>query len=230
MIDWHSHILHGIDDGSKNLDESLKLVAILKQQGVETIIATPHFIANNNTVEQFIKKRNNAYDELIEKLPTESPNILLGAEIEYYSGISRLEGLERLKTEKGNILLLEMPFGCWTEYTLRELQELSSNSNFTVVLAHIERYLNFQNIRSVKRLLDSGILMQANASFFIGRFTRRKAFSLLTKGFIHFIGSDCHNLNTRPPKLDKAFWEIERRLGKNFISQINRYSNEVLEY
>lgn len=230
MIDWHSHILHGVDDGSRSLEECIKLIDMLYKQGVKTVIATPHFIADNSTVEDFLKKRDNAYNELREYLQPQAPKILLGAEVKYYSGISKLEGIKKLKIEQSNILLLEMPINRWTEYTLRELEELSSNSGLTVVLAHIERYLGLQDSKTFKRLLECGILMQANASFFIGMFSRKKALSLLKNGIIHFIGSDCHNIDKRPPKMDVAFSVIEKKFGKNFISQLNKYSYEVLEF
>ena len=230
MIDWHSHILHGIDDGSKNSTESLELINMLSRQGIKTVVATPHFLANNDTVEEFIKKRDNAYNEIKENLPSQNMQILMGAEVKYYSGISKLEGLERLKIEQTDILLLEMPMCRWTEYTLRELEEISSSSGLTVVLAHIERYLGLQDMKTFERLLKSGILMQSNASFFIGILSRRKAISFLKKGIICFIGSDCHNKNERPPKMDVAFSVIERKLGKNFLNSFISTQEEYLNY
>ena len=75
---------------------------------------------------------------------------------------------------------------------------------------------------------DSGILMQVNASFFNEFGTRRKALSMLKKGNIHIVGSDCHNLKYRPPKLDKAYAIIKKKLGDDFVTQFNEYGCSLL--
>ena len=126
MIDWHSHILPKLDDGSKNLDEALELLRILSEQGVNTVIATPHFYANDESLERFLERREESYKSLCEALPENSPKLLLGAEVCYYPGISRLDGLEKLCIEGTRLLLLEMPFEHWTEHTIREVRELAA--------------------------------------------------------------------------------------------------------
>ena len=109
LIDWHSHILPNIDDGSRDVGESVKLLEILAEQGIDTVIATPHFIANNLSVSEFIEERNGAYNKLMAEMPNGLPKIVLGAEVEYYLGISRLAELKSLCVEKSRLLLLEMP-------------------------------------------------------------------------------------------------------------------------
>ena len=222
MTDWHSHILPQLDDGSKSVEESISLLKALKGQGVNRVIATPHFYANDETVEDFIKRRQNAFEKVSAYLNDELPNVLLGAEVSFYSGISRLDGIGRLKIENTDLLLLEMPFSCWTEYIVRELLELSSSGEFTIMLAHIERYFSLQNASVWQRLYDSGILMQSNASFFNDFFKKKKAINLLKSEKIHFIGSDCHNMTSRPPELQKAYDYITKKLGEEFL----RYTNE----
>ena len=222
MTDWHSHILPQMDDGSKSVEESISLLKALKGQGVNRVIATPHFYANDETVEDFIKRRQNAFEKVSAHLNDELPNVLLGAEVSFYSGISRLDGIGRLKIENTDLLLLEMPFSCWTEYIVRELLELSSSGEFTIMLAHIERYFSLQNASVWQRLYDSGILMQSNASFFNDFFKKKKAINLLKSEKIHFIGSDCHNMTSRPPELQKAYDYITKKLGEEFL----RYTNE----
>ena len=71
--------------------------------------------------------------------------------------------------------------------------------------------------------------MQVNANFFTTLFSRHKALSLLKEGKIQFIGSDCHNTNTRPPQINKAFEIIQKKLGDDYISQINEYGYSKLE-
>ncbi|MBE6903040.1 MAG: capsular polysaccharide biosynthesis protein [Ruminococcaceae bacterium] len=228
MIDWHSHILPGIDDGSRNTSESEELINALALQGVSTIIATPHFYANDETVEAFLERRNKAFEILKGELSEEAPEILLGAEVRYYRGISRLENLKALRIEGTKLLLLEMPMSSWSEYMIRELIELSSKSSIKIILAHVERYLHLQKQAVWERLFENGILMQVNASFFITLASRRKAIALLNEGSIHIVGSDCHNMKSRPPMIDKAFEIIKRKLGGDYIKQINEYGYSLL--
>ena len=156
------------------------------------------------------------------------PRIVLGAEVRYYQGISRLAGLDLLRIQDSKLLLLEMPQSAWTEYMIRELLELSGKSSIKIVLAHVERYLALQNRNVFERLKDNGVLMQANSSFFTSFVTKRRALSLLDEGNIHFVGSDCHNLTSRAPNLGKAFEVIEKKFGNDFIEQMNEYGDSML--
>lgn len=225
MIDFHSHILPSIDDGSKSIDESLQLLKILKRQGIDKIVATPHFYANHNSVEEFLEKRRLSYESLVPFLTDDLPQIRLGAEVKYYEGISRLENLNKLCVEGSKLLLLEMSMMKWTAYTLRELTELASQGRVTVVLAHIERYLRFQPFDLIYELVDSGILIQANADFFLSFGSRHKALSMLNRNLIHFIGSDCHDLINRPPKMMDAISYIKRKAGDDLLLQMNHFAD-----
>lgn len=228
MIDWHSHILPGMDDGSRDTAESILMINMQTAQGVGTVIATPHFYANDETVNSFLERRKKSFEQLKAELPEGSPEILLGAEVRYYQGINRMADLKALRIEGTKLLLLEMPMSSWTEYMVRELIEMSSRSSIKVVLAHIERYLGLQKQSVWNRIFESGILTQVNASLFTSFASRRKALSLLKEGNIHFVGSDCHNMKTRPPRIGKAFEVIEKKLGENYIKQMNEYGYSLL--
>lgn len=228
MIDWHSHILPAMDDGSKDVAESISMLGMQTSQGVGTVIATPHFYANDETVASFIERRAKAYEALKEQLGENAPHILLGAEVRYYQGISRLEGLKNLAIEGSKLLLLEMPMSVWTETMVRELVELSGKNSVRIVLAHVERYIKLQKSAVWNRLLESGIMMQVNASFFTSLASRRKAVTLLQEGVVQFLGSDCHNLTTRPPVLGQAAEVIRKKLGDGFLDQMQEYGYSLL--
>lgn len=227
-VDFHSHILPGIDDGSKSVEESLEMLNMLSEQGVKTVVATPHFYAGKKSVDDFIAGRAKAYGELSAALQGGEPNILLGAEVSYYEGISHLDSLEKLCIENSRLLLLEMPFSKWSEYAFRELLAISGR-NITVVLAHIERYLEFQNKQTIIELRKNGILLQSNANFFINLFKRKKACSMLKSGIVSFLGSDCHNLVKRAPNMKTAYSIIEKRLGDRFLTKHFEYVNSFFE-
>ena len=228
MIDFHSHILPGIDDGSKDVAESLRMLSLLKEQGIDTVVATPHFYANHTSVDKFLQRRQASYELLKESLPPDAPTILLGAEVRYYEGISRLSELRALRIGDSKLLLLEMPESRWTEYTVRELVDLSCNSGIRLVLAHIERYLRLQSPAVWERLRESGILMQVNADFFGDFRTRRKAIRMLANQDLQLIGSDCHNLTDRAPQIDKAYDLIQKKLGEGFVDQMNDFASSLL--
>lgn len=228
MIDWHNHILPEMDDGSRSTAESISMLDMQTSQGIHTVVATPHFYANDESVNAFLERRKKAHEELFSKSATPSLKIILGAEVRYYQGISRLDELKLLRIEGSKLLLLEMPQSAWTEYMIRELLELSGKSSIKIVLAHVERYLALQNRNVFERLKDNGVLMQANSSFFTSFVTKRRALSLLEEGSIHFVGSDCHNLTSRAPNLGKAFEVIEKKFGNDFIEQMNEYGNSML--
>lgn len=228
MIDFHSHILPGVDDGSANVEESIALLNLLADQGVECVVATPHFYANHESVEEFLSRRQAAYNTLKSNLPECSPQIVLGAEVRYYEGISRMSNLRSLCMEGSKLLLLEMPMGSWTEYTIRELIDISCSTGVKLVLAHVERYWTSQKRSVWDRLLDNDILMQVNAGFFNRFGTRLKAINLLATHTVHLIGSDCHNLTDRQPKIRQAFDRIEKKLGAGFVSRMNEFSSSLL--
>ena len=85
-----------------------------------------------------------------------------------------------------------------------EVIGLNKRLGIQVLLAHIERYLRFQKAAVWSSLLENGVLMQANASFFLGRLSKYQALRMVRKGKIHLLGSDCHNMTSRPPQIGEA--------------------------
>ena len=229
MIDWHSHFLPGMDDGSRDVTESLQLIAMLAEQGVETAIATPHYYADNESVNAFLSRRAEAYAQLKAVLPKDAPDILLGAEVRYYPGISRLESLEALRIERSKVLLLEMPITTWPKFMVGELFALAGKNDFCILLAHIERYMRLQTADLWERLSENGILMQVNTSLFLSPLSVHKAVSLLKRGNVLLVGSDCHNIKNRPPQFKKAFQVIREKLGGAYIEQMDSYGYTLLE-
>ncbi len=226
MIDFHSHVLSGIDDGSESVEESVAMLAMLGEQGVTTVCATPHFDASRQSPDAFLEARAASAQKLAAR--SGEITVLQGAEVAYYPGISRMEGLERLRLEGTRLLLLEMPMTRWSEYLLRELADLSCAGELCVVLAHVERYWHLQGAAVWDHLLDLGFLMQANGTAFLHPTVRRGAFRRLKRGEIHLLGSDCHGQVHRPPRLGEATLAIEKRLGRDAVEQMDAYALRVL--
>lgn len=223
MIDIHSHILPRMDDGSGSTAESLELLRSTAAQGIGCIVATPHFYAEENDPQRFLNRRAACAARLRESWQPGLPRMLLGAEVHYFEGIGRVAEIDLMKIESTRLLLLEMPFCPWTDRMLAEVQELNRRRDMTVLLAHIERYLRWQEPKVWDELRDGGVLMQSNAEFFLHWRTRRKAANMLETGRIQFLGSDCHNMTVRPPRLGDALKLIGQRGRKALERNIRQY-------
>ena len=202
VVDFHTHILPVIDDGSHSISESVTLLRMQMHQGVRAVVATPHFYADQNSPEAFLEKRNRVWRQLAPYLWPELPKVYLGAEVQYFEGIASVEEISLLKIEGSDLLLLEMPFHRWTERMIDDVLEINGRSGVQVVLAHIERYLTKQPKAVWQHLRDNDVLMQSNVSFFADWKTRHKAMCMLANGEIHILGSDCHDKTKRPPNWD----------------------------
>lgn len=202
MIDFHTHVLPGMDDGSSSVPQSVSMLRLLARQGMDTVVLTSHFYARENSPAQFLERRKWAFQQLRQYLWPELPDLCLGAEVQYFDGISSVEEVLDLRIEGTEFLLLEMPFHRWPDRVIDEVLELSRWPDVQLVLAHFERYVELQSKNVWQPLLDSGIMLQSNVSFFENWRTRRKAMSMLEAGKIHFLGSDCHNMTSRRPNWD----------------------------
>ena len=229
--DFHSHILPGVDDGSRSVKESLKMLSMEADQGIHRVVATPHFYANHDTPELFLKRREAALACLREGMAAhpELPEIIPGAEVYYFSGMSESEVLPALTIGGSSFLLLEMPQGPWTQAMYREMEEIYVKRGITPIIAHVDRYISpFRTQGIPKRLEELPVLVQANAEFFLNRYTARMALRMLQQENIHLLGSDCHDLTSRKPNLGAALEQIKNRLGKRDVSHIREYEDLVL--
>ncbi len=226
MIDFHTHILPGIDDGSKDVCQSLEMLRMEQKMGIDTVFLTPHFYASQNSPEVFLNRREEAWERLQEGLEEGMPQLLPGAEVQYYESIGYAENLKSLCIHGTNLLLLEMPFNRWDERMVRTVLDLNGTDGIQIVLAHIDRYLKFVKEDVWDLFQRSGILMQLNASAFSGLLHRRKAVSLMQNGFVQFIGSDCHNLDIRKPNWDivpERAWQIAQQNCDYLLRQITAF-------
>ena len=203
MIDFHTHILPCMDDGSQSIAESLSMLRAEARQGIEGVVLTPHFYAHENSPAVFLKRRDHLYRQLKPYLGPDLPEIILGAEVQYFEGICTVEDVKELRIEGTDYLLLEMPFSHWPNHIIEDVITLNDRRDTTVVLAHIERYIAMQDKETFRHLRNCGVLMQSNVSFFSNWKTQHKAMSMLARREISFLGSDCHNMKLRQPNWDQ---------------------------
>lgn len=215
-IDFHSHILPGADHGSRNLSESLAQLAMLESFGVDTVVATPHFYPNSMGVDRFLRVVDSASKELSDHRPATSPRIAIGAEVLYCDGLERMEGLDHLCIRGTNVLLLELPLEVWSSELFHTVERLTQR--FTVLLAHIDRYIVEQE-EEIHALLGAGAYAQVNAAALASLSKRRRLSPLWDTDRIVALGSDLHKTEK---KACRAMHSAEKRLGDRFDVIMNR--------
>ena len=231
ITDFHSHILPGIDDGSQSIEESMEMLRIAAAQGIRRVVATPHFYPQHDDLNRFLKKRDAAERMLREKIENDDgvPEISIGAEVYYFPGISESGALSQLTIEKKRYILLEMPQSPWTNQMYQEVENTYIKQGIIPIIAHVDRYIDVFRTHGIpERLAELPVLVQANAGFFLNRWTAGMAMRMLKRGQIHLLGSDCHNLKSRPPRLGPAVEVIRRQLGKNVLENIMQCEDFIL--
>lgn len=215
MLDFHSHILPKMDDGSKSVEMSVEMLRDSARQGVDTLILTPHFYADAESPSHFLSRRQHAWDKLSPALPEDAPKLLFGAEVLYFPGISHSSEVASLAIEGTSLILIELPFAPWNEKVFDELRAFESMTGLHVVLAHVERYRPIQKRAIYNQLFEQPFLFQCNASAFLSLRDRQLALRLLDRHMLHFLGSDCHNPTTRPQRMGEARGMVLKKRGED---------------
>lgn len=229
LVDVHSHILPGIDDGSPDVETSLKMIEALQSQGARAIVLTPHYYSDSISYEDFVARRDNALHLLEKSLPPGSPKLIPAAEVYITKYLLNNSNLDALKIGNTNYALIEHPFSCdFSQETYDRLLSLNYDYGIKPILAHIERYPAFMDDGD---LLDSyiemGCIAQVNISSFVdsSRSLRKKLFKYLESGRIHLIGTDCHNLSSRKPDFETGVNAIIKKCGAEAVEVLERNAN-----
>ena len=240
MIDFHTHILPGIDDGSKSSDMSLDMLREEASQGTDTVCATPHFYADRMSVDKFLSRRDDALGRVVKKAQASKealPDILTGAEVYYFQGIGSAKALPKLTLQGTDTLLLEMPFMPWDRKVLQDVKELIFGQGLTVVLAHVERYVEFQKDKTIwNEIFSLPVIPQINTGSFIEkkRLLRKDRTYAFCVDFARsapklILGSDCHNMEMRRPNLKEGRDALSAALGEAVLETVDKTTKEVCQ-
>lgn len=191
MIDIHSHLVPGVDDGSQSLEESLALLKQAEEDGITELITTPHFMKNGEfriKASELVKR----FNELKQAYPG-SIKLHLGNELYIHPDLPELlEKGEILTLGESNTILVEFPFQDYKEEYDEILYELSLK--YRIIIAHPERYRYVQdNPNFCLRWLNEGYYLQANQNSLFKKETKKALLPMIEYGFISFIASDAHN-------------------------------------
>lgn len=224
FIDIHCHILPGVDDGAKNMEQTREMLRIACTEGVREIITTPHFFASHKNASMEILHRTIA--DVEEKMKEWEIPIKLysGSELYYRSEIPELlEAGEAGTLAGGHYCLVE--FDPMVEYSYLRNGILKLVSfGFIPILAHAERYeCLFQKKERLQRIKDHGGYIQVNASSFLGGFMSemtKRAKYMLKKELVDFVGTDAHSNGNRSPKIKECAAYLYKKLGKEKAERI----------
>ena len=213
LVDLHCHLLPGIDDGAQTPDESGALLSASKKGGVSRFIFTPHFLPDHHDPEQFAAKRTEALAALSALPEAAGIEYRLGAEIAFTPFFDRLP-LEKLTLGNSRYFLLELD----TMYLRPGVDaaiEWAVSEGFTPILAHVERYAYAeQDPMLLYRWVRAGALVQMNAGFVLrGGASHKRFLQYAGWGLVHFLASDAHHIEWRPPNLAEGYAKIPNDLA-----------------
>jgi len=198
LVDLHSHLIPGIDDGAQTLDESITLIKALKAVGYQKLITTPHIMFDNyqNSKEGILSRLQKLQEELLIR----DISIEIDTAAEYYvdEGFIKLIQRDELLSINGKYILFETSY-THRPYQLEEIIFEIEAAGYTPLLAHPERYRYIKNQEEEYGALKSlSVLFQVNINSFSGYYgsvAQKNALFLSENGMIDFLGSDTHNMH-----------------------------------
>lgn len=195
FLDIHSHLLPSVDHGSQSLEDSLALIRQAKEAGIDTIIATPHFYSDTDSVADFVKRREVAYVALMTEIMTQNLGIKLikGAEVSLNPDTLNLPDLERLCVGDSRYILIELPYTYWGDWIYDALYRIRAVRGLTPIIAHIDRY----PADYTKKIMEADLPIQVNADSMMNKAICKEYKDFINNGTVCFLGSDAHDADDR---------------------------------
>lgn len=224
LIDIHSHILPGVDDGADSLAMSMRMLKIAADDGISKIVLTPHNKPGHRHI-HFSKMASKA-EELQEMMSEENIEIELyiGSELYYRSGLSEEieNGMSATLAGSRYVLLEFTPLEDF-DYIRNGCYALLAGGYYPV-LAHVERYQNVCSKKGgIDELIETGCYIQVNAGSIMGKNgakAKRTVKELLKRRQVHFIATDAHDLKRRAPHLSDCADYVKKKYGEDYGEKI----------
>lgn len=225
MVDIHSHILNNIDDGSKSIEESIKILKEYEKINITDVVLTPHYIYEGNyQVDNKIKQK--LFDELNKKLQQENININLYLGNEIYANDNIIELLNDNKISSINnskYLLIEFPIYVENKQSYNIIHNIVL-SGYIPIIAHPERYKYVQrNFNILNEYIKLGALLQINKDSLFGKYgkeAKKTVKKMIKKRLVTTIGTDLHSINRTIYSTDKLKRKIIRLSNKEYCNRI----------
>lgn len=223
-IDFHSHCLPEMDDGAADIETATAMLHLLAQQGIETVLLTPHYYASVESVDSFLERRERALQKL--SAVPHLPKLIPGAEVHLERELA-IEEVKQLCIGASDRLLLEMPFMPFAPWMAETAENCMYIGGCQLILAHLTRYLPYYSDGDLEQLISiPQVIVQINAEALLYRPSRKLVQKWLADGVPLVFGSDTHNITTRRPHFDKASrWLSRSHGGKIPAQEANRLAN-----
>jgi protein-tyrosine phosphatase len=217
-----------MDDGAADAEESLKLLKLLKDDGVDVVVATPHLYLHKQDMDGFIRKRGESANELDRAVKGgDYPQIVVGAEVYFSPALSGLPLKELCVAGTGH-MMLELPCESFSAAFLNTLANFLSACEVNIILAHIERYFDYNKPEVMDEILSYGVLAQANCDSFEQARYRKTLFKLIKSGKVRLIGTDSHSAERRPPAFGKSERVIRKKLSDDTFEGLMKTAEDIL--
>ena len=208
LTDYHCHVLPGLDDGADSVETSLAMLGMMKEQGVERVVFTPHFYCHRErSAERFLEKRQAAFEAIKDKSPINE--MLLGAEIAIENGISEVRDIEKLAIEGTKLILLEFPYRDYKPWMSEEIYNISAEYGLKIMIAHVHRCLPYFSKEELSDLLASKYVLQLNNEAYSSWSERKLVKKIIDSTNRFAFGSDAHNISERKPN-----WDLLKKKAK----------------
>ncbi|WP_438312472.1 tyrosine-protein phosphatase [Sporosarcina sp. FA9] len=233
MVDIHSHLLFGIDDGAKSIEETLQILEQAEKQGIKDIIATPHaFGPHYHVTKEIVLKK---IEDLTKILQNEGLKIAVhsGQEIRLHEQIiQNLKTGDAMTLANSRYVLLELPSYSVPAYTTKIIQLMIADGKIPII-AHPERNRGIaENPERLERLIRHGAVAQVTAGSLSGHFgkiIKKCALKLVEANLIHSYGSDVHNLRTRPFLYNEGLDYLEKKRLTNIIDILLENNKSIIK-
>ena len=232
MIDMHSHILPSIDDGSRNIEETVDMLQEANQAGFTTVVATSHYYLGYYEVEE--KERLKYISDVIDEIQDLASNLQIYIGSEIYVNSQMVNWLKEHKASSINgtkYVLFELPF----QYQIQNLQDVIYSllsHKYVPIIAHPERYEYVQKDPNILlNYIDLGVLFQSNYGSVIGQYgkaAKKTVTKLLENNFVHFLGSDAHRHKSIYTKIPNALEELGKIISNEKINEITNINPKLV--
>jgi protein-tyrosine phosphatase len=234
FFDMHCHLLFGVDDGPKEIDEALTLLRQEYDEGVRTVYLTPHYRKKMFECPADTIREN--FETLCARVKQELPDLKLRLGCEIHVSMDVVQDIKsgRCATMGGTeFVLLEFPESAEKKYILERCHAVM-NKGYAPIIAHAERCISIRkDMELLRRLVDMGIYIQMSAGSIIGEegfFWKQFCKKAMQQDLLHFIGSDAHDLKERKVNIGKCAAYIEKTMGTDYRDQIMRVNpTEIVE-
>ena len=227
-LDIHNHILPGVDDGAKTMEDTMELLKMEYENGVRTVIFTPHYIPRSDVEKN--KEKSKKTKEVFEKVKEECKNsfpdmkFYLGNELYYKSGIMQELDEKRANTI-GNSDYILTEFDTNISYMdLKKAVQQYLLKGYQPILAHVERYhCLYNHFDRMEEIKNMGSLMQMNTENFLGGLfsqNRKICTKAVAEGYIDFLGTDSHDTKMRKPEMEKAIKYLKKKISQSVLDTL----------